>query len=132
MPFRVSENNLKVVAKATNVSATFSVDGATCESVTFAALHPLASSSVRLDLYMYGSKMTSQMVLDHTYFWLRYVPTIVTSPVTSVSLMIHFPVDVNKNVVFSELKSRLGDPYDTTTFDSDEGIYLMYPMKPKI
>ena len=106
MPFCVNEMNLKIVAKATNVSATFSVDGATCESVTFASLHPLLTSSVRLDLYMYGSKMTAQMVVDHTYFWLRYVPTILTSGVTSVSLLVHFPVDVNKDAAFSESQVR--------------------------
>ena len=32
MPFCVNEENLKIVAKATNVSATFSRDGVTCES----------------------------------------------------------------------------------------------------
>ena len=80
---------------------------------------------------MYGSKMTAQMVLDHTYFWLHYVPTIVTSGITSVSLLVHFPVNVNKDAAFNELKSKLGDSYDTATFDSDEGIYLVYPMNQK-
>ena len=75
--------------------------------------------------------MTVQMVLDHTYFWLCYVPTIVTSGVTSVSLLVHFPVDVNKDAAFSKLKSELGDAYDTATFDNDEGIYLVYPMNLK-
>ena len=80
---------------------------------------------------MYGSKMTTQMVLDHAYFWLGYVPTIMTLGVTSVLLLAHFPVDVNKDAAFSELKSKLGDAYDTATFDSDEGIYLVYPMNLK-
>ena len=127
-PHLVNENNLKLFSKLSNVSASFGIDGTTCKSIAFVSIQQILTSSVRADVFMHGSNLTPQMVLKHAYFWLRYLTTIVAPEVTNVALSVGLPLDVDKDYVRNDLTLKLGKPLRTSTFDSDEAIYVKYPI----
>ena len=77
---------------------------------------------------MHGSILTPQMALKHAYFWLRYLATIVAPEVTNVAFSVGLPLDVDKDYVRNDLTLKLGEPLRTSTFDSDEAIYVKYPI----
>ena len=128
-PFLTNEASLKFVAKITDVSATFSVDGSTCESVAFTSLIKL-TSGVRLDVWVYGSQVTSGGVLGHVYYWLRKSKHVYETNQGGIKLMVHFPLHVPKEEVRGHLAAKLGPPLVTSTFDSDEAICCAAEMAP--
>ena len=129
-PFLTNEVCLKYVAKLTDVSATFSVDGSTCESVAFTSLIKL-TSGVRLDVWIYGSQVTSGGVLGHVYYWLRKSKHVCETNEGGIKLMVHFPLHVPKEEVRVHLAAKLGPPLVTSTFDSDEAICCAAEMAPQ-
>ena len=120
-PFPVNEASLNYIARITDVTGTFSLDGNTCETITFSSLIRL-KSGIRLDLWIYGSEVTSDVVLAYVYYWLRKTRHMLGHELNEMKLLVHFPLHVNKNEVRSHLSARLGQPLVTSTFDSDEAI----------
>ena len=128
-PFLTDEASLKLVAKLTDVTATFSVDGNTCESVAFTSLIKL-TSGIRLDVWIYGSQVTSGDILGHVYYWLRKSKHVYETNEGGIKLMVHFPLHVPKFEVRGHLVAKLGPPLVTSTFDSDEAISCAAEMAP--
>ena len=128
-PFLTNEGSLKYATRVTDVTATFSFDGSTCESVAFTSLIKL-TSGVRLDVWVYGSQVTSGGVLAHVYYWLRKSKHIYETNQGGIKLMVHFPLHVNKEEVRGHLAAKLGPPLVTSTFDSDEAICCLAEMAP--
>ena len=128
-PFLTNEASLKYAAKVTDVTATFSIDGSTCESVAFTSLIKL-TSGVRLDVWVYGSQVTSGGVLGHVYYWLRKSKHVYETNQGGIKLMVHFPLHVPKEEVRGHLAAKLGPPLVTSTFDTDEAICCAAEMAP--
>ena len=128
-PFRTDEVSLKYAARLTDVTATFSVDGSTCESVAFTSLIKL-TSGVRLDVWVYGPQVTSGGVLGHVYYWLRKSKHVYETNRGGIKLMVHFPIHVPKEEVRGHLAAKLGPPLVTSTFDSNEAICCAAEMAP--
>ena len=127
-PHLVNENTLKLFSKHSNVSASFGVDGSTCESIAFTTTQLILTSSVRVDVFVHGSNLAPQLVLQHTYFWLCHLTNIVSPEIINVALSVCFPLNVNKDYVRKDLTLKLEEPLSSSTFDSDEVIYVKYPI----
>ena len=128
--YPVNEISLNRVVMATDVTGTFSIDGSTCESITFSSLLRLPSG-VRLDVWIYGSEVTPGVVLAYVYYWLRKSRHVLNSELNQIKLLVNFPLHVDKNEVRSHLAAKLGPPLVTSTFDSDEAICCTKQIAPQ-
>ena len=86
-PYLSTFSNLRHVAMASDVAASFSPDGSTCETFSFCTMYPLAPTGARFDLWCYGNKLNSDKVLTHLYFWLRHLPPLSRATKIGVGLM---------------------------------------------
>ena len=93
-PYLSTFSNLRLVAMGSDVAASFSPDGSSCETISFCIIYPLASFGVRYDLWCYGNKLNAELVLIYLYFWLRHLPALPTATKIGVGLL--FPDHAHK------------------------------------
>ena len=104
-PYLSTFSNLRHVAMGSDIAASFSPDGSTCETISFCTMYPLAPSGARFDLWCYGNKLNSDKVLRYLYFWLHHLSALLTATNTTIGLMFpdhvdekevegHFPKDI--------------------------------------
>ena len=92
-PYLSTFSNLRQVAMVSDVAASFSPDGSSCETISFCTMYPLAPSGARFDLWCNGNKLNSDMVLAYLYFWLRHLKALPTATKITVGLMFPHHVD---------------------------------------
>ena len=96
-PYLSTFSNLRQVAMGSGVTASFSPDGSSCETISFCIIYPLAPSGVRYDLWCYGNKLNAELVLTYLYVWLRHLPALPTATKIGVGLL--FPDHFHKEEV---------------------------------
>ena len=67
MPYRANNRTLRAEACRNDVTALFSPDGTTCESVAFHSLLLIKDGVTRFDVWVYGSQVTARTVLSHFF-----------------------------------------------------------------
>ena len=103
-----------------DVRASFSVDGTTCESVAFVNSMALTGGSTRLDIWMYGSKLTANQVLAYIYYSLLNKKTS-----EFPRLLIYYPDHVDREQVNTQLSQTIGGPSEDSEFDTDECVTFL-------
>ena len=114
-PYLSTFSNLRHVAMASDVAASFSPDGSTCETFSFCTMYPLAPSGARFDLWCYGNKLNSDKVLKYLHFWLRHFPVLPRETKIGVGLMFLDHIDE------TEIESYLRN--DVCQIVSEQTIY---------
>ena len=89
--------SLRQVAMESDVAASFSPDGSTCETISLWTMFPLVPSGVRYDLWCLGNKLNAELVLTYLYFWLRHLPALPIATKIGVGLM--FPDHVDEKEI---------------------------------
>ena len=100
-PYLSNSSSLRQVAMESDVAASFSPGGSTCETISLWTMFHLAPSGVRYDLWCYGNKLNAELVLTYLYFWLRHLPALPTATKIGVGLM--FPDHVDEKEIESLL-----------------------------
>ncbi len=127
LPFATNEDSLKNVTRCCNVSASFGADNITCESVTFATALKGAKAT-RVDIWVYGPRVPTRIVLAHVYYWLRQLKDVFNVDVSPIMLQVYFPTDVDVAEVKNHLSAKFGPVMFSPTFDCDEMIYVSRPL----
>ena len=121
-PCAANDRNLRAAACRNDVTASFSPDGTTCESVVFHSL--IVNGDVtRFDVWVYGTQVSAHTVLSHILFWLKIKFNVLSTKL--VSFVFCFPRDVDKQEVNSHLVGILGLPEEGDVFDTDECVMLL-------
>ena len=123
-PFLANYKNLRKAAMMCDVRALFGVDGTTCESIAFVYSMALRDGSTLLDIWMYGSKLTSNQVLAYIYFSLLNKKTS-----QFPRLLIYYPRHVDTEEVNSQLSQTIGGPSEDSEFDTHECVTFLKTMK---
>ena len=116
-PYQANYRNLRKAAMMCDVRASFGADGTTCESVAFVHSMALKDGSYRLDIWMYGSKLTAYQVLAYIYFSLLNRKTS-----EFPRLHIYYPDHVDREEVNSQLWQTIGGPSEDPEFDTHESV----------
>ena len=119
-PYRVNYTNLKKTAMMCGIRGSFSADGATCESVAFVNSMALIGGSTRLDIWMYGVKLTANQVLAYIYYSLLNKKTS-----QFPKLLIYYPDHVDREEVNIQLSQTIGGPSDDPEFDTHECVAFL-------
>ena len=96
-----------------DVRASFSADGTTCESIAFVFSMALKDGSPRLDIWMYGSKLTANQVLAYIYH------SLLNKTSQFHRLLIYYPDHVDREEVNTQL-SQITGPSEDSEFDTNE------------
>ena len=114
-PQLVNYKNLRKAAMVCDVTALFGVDGTTCESIAFVNSMALRDGSTRLDIWMYGSKITANQVLAYIYFSLLNKKTS-----QFPRMIVYYPWHVDREEVNTQLSQTIGGPSEDSEFDTNE------------
>ena len=115
-PYPANFKHLRKAAMMCDVRASFSADGTTCESVAFVSSIGLGSGSILLDIWIYGSELTVDIIVQYVHF------TLLKNKASFVSRMIvYFPKHVDKTRVNGSLSQTLGKRRTDGDFAIDEG-----------
>ena len=96
-----NSSNLRQVVIESDVAASFSPDGSSCETISLWTMFPLVPSGVRYDLCCYGNKLNAELVLTYLYFWLRHLELLPRATKIGIGLM--FPDHVDEKEIESHL-----------------------------
>ena len=103
-----------------DVRASFSVDGTTCESVAFVNSMALIGGSTRLDIWMYGSRLSANQVLAYIYY------SLLNKKISQFPrLLIYYPDHVDREEVNTQLSQTIGGPSDDPEFDTHESVTFL-------
>ena len=119
-PYLANYENLRKAAMMCDVRASFGADGSTCESVAFVHSMALKDGSYRLDIWMYGSKLTANQVLAYIYLSRKLC-----------YLLVHFfPVYMIRVIeVNSQLWHTIGGPSEDPEFETHESVTFFESIK---
>ena len=127
-PCVADNRSLRAASCRNDVTASFSPDGATCESVTFHSL--IVNGDVtRFDVWVYGTQVSARTVLAHILFWLKAKSNVLSTKL--VSFVFCFSRDVDKQEVNCHLVDILGLPEENDVFDTDECVMFVKDISPK-
>ncbi len=116
-PREVNENNLCAAALKTEVSASMEPEQQSYESVAFESTFLLNVSAARCDLFIYGARVTPEIVHQHTLFTLKSVVRKL-SPL-QIFFVLHYPLHVNSAELLVQIE-KLGSVARSNAFDTDQ------------